>query len=135
MCQENNISIGVLQWVWGYIMGVGLENFLTLLSQTKTTNHNRNIQSNYILLASKEQLQDPNQDTIWLLSSRALSGEVFGGTQGVRGRSAWVGDHSLVEMSGYSRFLDNMIHIGQDTYCWPRQDKEKTSMQSKHNFP
>ena len=46
-------------------MGVGLENFLTLLSQTKTTNHNRNIQSNYILLlnlATKEELQDPNQD-------------------------------------------------------------------------
>ena len=64
-------------------MGVGLENFLTLLSQTKTTNHNRNIQSNYILLlnlASKEQLQDPNQDIIWLSSSRALSGEVFDGT-------------------------------------------------------
>ena len=95
-------------------MGVGLENFLTLLSQTKTTNHNRNIQSNYILLlnlASQEQLQDPNQDIIWLLSSRALSGEVFDGTQGVRGRSAWVGDHSLVEISGYSRFLDNMIYI------------------------
>ena len=99
---------------WGYIMGVGLENFLTLLSQTKTTNHNRNIQSNSILLlnlATKEELQDPNQDTIPLLSSRALSGEVFDGTQGVREGRVWVGDHSLVEISGSSRFLDNIILI------------------------
>ena len=50
---------------------------------------------------------------------------MFDGTQGVRGRSAWAGDHSLVEMSGFSRFLDTMIHIGQDTYCWPRRAKKK----------